>query len=146
MGAEREKTRGIERILPYTTVLLILAMLYAGWTFYSRWRDRKDAEERAAAQKAEQNKKIVDQVFGSGEIKLLNFSISPIRLRRGETARMCYGVSNAVSVTISPHVEDTKPSYNHCLDIAPRSTTTYTLTAKDQAGRAQTGSLTVTVH
>jgi hypothetical protein len=145
MAVEREKTR-VERILPYTTVLLILAMLYAGWTFYSRWRDRKDAEERAAAQKAEQNKKIVDQVFGSGEIKLLNFSISPILLKRGETAHLCYGVSNAVSVTISPHVEDTKPSYNHCLDIEPRATTTYTLTAKDQAGHSQTGSLTVTVH
>ncbi|MFZ0595067.1 MAG: hypothetical protein WAM39_31690 [Bryobacteraceae bacterium] len=146
MAAEGEKTRILERILPYITVLLILAVLYVGWTFYSRWRDSRNAEERAAAVKAEQNKKVVDQVFGSGEIKLLNFSISPIRLRRGETARLCYGVSNAVSVTISPHVEDTKPSYNHCLDIEPQSTTTYTLTAKDQAGRTQTGSLTVTVH
>jgi hypothetical protein len=146
MAAERGKTRILERILPYTTVLLILAILYAGWTFYSRWRDAKNAEEQAAAKKAEENKKIVDQVFGSGEIKLLNFSISPIRLRRGETARMCYGVSNAVSVTISPHVEDTRPSYNHCLDIAPRNTTTYKLTAMDQAGRTETGSLTVTVH
>jgi hypothetical protein len=146
MATEGKKTRIVERILPYTTVILILAMLYAAWTFYSRWRDRKDAEERVAAQKAEQNKQIVDQVFGSGEVKLLNFSISPIRLSRGETAQICYGVSNAVSVTISPHVEDTKPSYNHCFDIAPKTTTTYTLTAKDKAGHTQTGSLTVTVH
>jgi hypothetical protein len=146
MAAVGKKTRIAGRILPYTTVLLILAMLYAGWTFYSRWRDAKDAEQQAAAKKAEENKKVVDQVFGSGEIKLLNFSISPIRLKRGETARMCYGVSNAVSITIEPHVEDTRPSYNHCLDIAPRTTTTYTLTAKDRTGRTETGTLTVTVH
>jgi hypothetical protein len=133
-------------LLPYTTVLLIIVAGYVAWTFYSRRQSAKEAEERVAAEKAAQNKKIVDQVFGSGEVKLLNFSISPIRLKRGETAHVCYGVSNAVSVTIEPHVEDTKPSYNHCFDIEPRKTTTYTLTAKDQAGHVQTGALTVTVH
>ena len=133
-------------LLPYTTILLIVVALYVGWTFYSRWRDKKDAEERADAAVAAQQKKVVDQVFGSGEVKLLNFSISPIRLRRGEAAHLCYGVSNAVSVAIEPHVEDTKPSYNHCFDISPEKNTTYTLTAKDKAGHVETGSLTVTVQ
>jgi hypothetical protein len=125
---------------------MVIAGLYVAWTFYSRWHDAKDAEARVAAAKAEQNKKVVDQVFGSGAVKLLNFSISPIRLTHGESAHMCYGVSNAVSVVIEPHVEDTKPSYNHCFDISPQKTTTYTLTAKDQAGHVEKGSLTVTVH
>lgn len=133
-------------LLPYTTVLLLVVAVYVGWVFYSRRQATKEAAERVAAEKAAQNKKIVDQVFGSGEVKLLNFSISPIRLKRGESAHVCYGVSNAVSVTIEPHVEDTKPSYNHCFDIEPRKTTTYTLTAKDQAGHVQTGALTVTVR
>jgi hypothetical protein len=133
-------------LLPYTTVLLIIVAGYVAWTFYSRRQSAKEAEERVAAEKAAQNKKIVDQVFGSGEVKLLNFSIAPIRVKRGETAHVCYGVSNAVSVTIEPHVEDTKPSYHHCFDIEPQKTTTYTLTAKDQAGHVQTGSLTVTVR
>lgn len=133
-------------LLPYTTVLLIVVALYVAWIFYSRRRDRREAEERADAAKLEQQKKVVDQVFGSGQVKLLNFSISPIRLRRGETARLCYGVSNAVSLVIEPHVEDTKPSYNHCLDISPQKNTTYTLTAKDKAGHTETGSLTVTVQ
>ena len=133
-------------LLPYTTVLLLVVAVYVGWIFYSRRQATKEAAERVAAEKAAQNKKIVDQVFGSGEVKLLNFSISPIRLKRGESAHVCYGVSNAVSVTIEPHVEDTKPSYNHCFDIEPRKTTTYTLTAKDQAGHVQTGALTVTVR
>lgn len=133
-------------LLPYTTILLIIVAGYVAWIFYSRHQSAREAEERVAAKKAAENKKIVDQVFGSGEVKLLNFSISPIRLKRGETAHVCYGVSNAVSVTIEPHVEDTKPSYNHCFDIEPKKTTTYTLTAKDQAGHVQTGALTVTVR
>jgi hypothetical protein len=133
-------------LLPYTTVALIVAALWVGWLFYSRHRDAKAAEERAAAAEAQQNKKVVDQVFGSGSVKLLNFSISPIRLKRGAAAHMCYGVSNAESITIEPHVEDTKPSYNHCFDIAPLKTTTYTLTAKDKAGHVETGTLTVTVQ
>jgi hypothetical protein len=133
-------------LLPYTTILLVIVALYVAWIFYSRWRDKRQAEQHAAEAEAVQQKNVVDQVFGSGQVKLLNFSISPIRLHRGESARLCYGVSNAVSVIIEPHVEDTKPSYNHCLDISPGKNTTYTLTAKDKAGHVETGSLTVTVQ
>ncbi len=144
-GQRRSKSFAVT-LLPYTSILLIIVALYVSWVFYSRWRDRKEAEQRADAAQQAQQKKVVDQVFGSGQVKLLNFSISPIRLRQGESAHLCYGVSNAVSVAIEPHVEDTKPSYNHCFDISPKKNTTYTLTAKDKAGHAETGSLTVTVQ
>lgn len=143
----QKHSRGLAAtLLPYTSILLIIVALYVAWVFYSRWRDRKEAEQRADAAQQAQQKKVVDQVFGSGQVKLLNFSISPIRLRQGESAHLCYGVSNAISVTIEPHVEDTKPSYNHCFDISPKKNTTYTLTAKDKAGHVETGSLTVTVQ
>jgi hypothetical protein len=146
MDGQRKSKSFAATLLPYTTILLVIVAIYVGWIFYSRWRDRKEAQERADAAQQAQQKKVVDQVFGSGQVKLLNFSISPIRLQRGESAHLCYGVSNAVSVTIEPHVEDTKPSYNHCFDISPKTNTTYTLTAKDKAGRVETGSLTVTVQ
>jgi hypothetical protein len=144
--AERNDSKGLAAVLPYTTVLLIVAVIYVGYTLYSRRRDAKAAAEQAAAKEAAQNQKIVDQYGGTNTLKLLNFSISPIRLHRGEAAHLCYGVSNADSVTIEPHVEDTKPSYNHCLDISPTKDTTYTLTAKDKAGHTETGSLTVKVQ
>jgi hypothetical protein len=146
MAADKNRTSFAAKLLPYTTVLLLIVMAYVGWVFYSRWRDAKRAEADAAAKKAEQNKKVVDQVFGSGQVKLLNFSVSRVRLHPGETTQMCYGVSNAISVTIEPHVEDTKPSFNHCFTIAPKTDTTYTLTAKDAAGGTQTASLLVTVR
>lgn len=146
MAIGNSRSNFVAKLLPYTTVLLIIMMAYVGWVFYSRWHDARKAEEDAAAKKAEQNKKVVDQVFGSGQVKLLNFSVSRARLHPGETTQMCYGVSNAVSVTIEPHVEDTKPSFNHCFAIAPKTNTIYTLTAKDAAGGTQTVSLQVTVQ
>lgn len=145
--AESKSSKGVaQKLLPYTTILLIAAGLYVAWTFYSRWRDNRAAEEAVAAKKAAQNKKVVDQVFGSGEVKLLNFSVSQTHLRRGETTNLCYGVANAVSVTIEPHVEDIRPTYSYCLQIQPKKTTTYTLTAKDAAGHTESGSLTVAVQ
>ena len=146
MSAGSGRSNFVAKLLPYTTVLLIIAMAYVGWVFYSRWRDAKRAEENATAKKAEQNKKVVDQVFGSGQVKLLNFSVSRVLLHPGETTQMCYGVSNAVSVIIEPHVEETKPSFNHCFAIAPKADTTYTLTAKDAAEHTETASLLVTVR
>jgi len=146
MAEDRPSTGVARKLLPYTTVLLILAAVYVGWIFFSRWRDNKAAEEAVAAKKAAQNKRVVDQVFGSGSVKLLSFSVSQTRLHRGETTNLCYGVSNAVSVTIEPHVEDIKPTYNRCLQIEPKATTTYTLTAKDAAGHTASGSLTVRVQ
>jgi hypothetical protein len=145
MAAEKRPRNFASTLLPYTTVLLLIIAIYVGWTFYSRWRDAKAAREAIAAAKAERNQQVVNQIFGSGDVKLLNFSISPVHLRRGEPTNMCYGVSNAVSVVIEPHVEDTKPSYNHCFQISPKKSTTYTLTAKDKAGHVAGGSLSVVV-
>jgi len=146
MADSRNVTGMAQKILPYTTIAFIIAVLYVGWVFYSRHRDQRAAEEALAAKKAAQNKKVVDTYFGSGSVKLLQFSVGPTHLKSGEKANMCYGVSNAVSITIEPHVEDTKPSYNHCFQIAPKKTTTYTLTAKDAKGHTETGSLTVHVQ
>ena len=58
-------------------------------------------------------------------------------MTRGETADLCYGVVNATKVTIEPKVEDSKPSSYHCLTIAPRATTTYTITASERQGQSE---------
>jgi hypothetical protein len=36
----------IRRLLPYSTLALLIAAAYAGWILYSRYRDARDAEER----------------------------------------------------------------------------------------------------
>ena len=143
LSSNGPKKSVLHMILPYTTVLVILTALYAGWTFYSRWRENRDSETEAAQKQAAANQRIVDTVFGSGDVKLLSFSATSA-IHRGEQANMCYGVSNAVSVVIEPHVEDSKPSFNHCLQLSPSKTTSYTLTAKDAKGHVASG--TVTIH
>jgi hypothetical protein len=130
------------RVLPYTTVLVIAAAIYSGYIFYSRWSSARDAESRAAEAKLQADKNVSAALGGNEVIKLLTFT-APSYAKRGETINLCYGVSNAVSVTVEPHIEDTKPSYLHCMQTVLKKETTYTLTAKDAAGRSGGGSLTV---
>jgi hypothetical protein len=135
----------LSSLLPFTTVALVIAAFYVGWTFYSRWQRAKDAqavEERKRAQSIQRSKQLL---FGNGEVKFTIFSASPGHLKPGQSAQLCYGVLNAVKVQIDPPVgEEVKPTVRHCLDIAPKKTTTYTIKASNDKG--QEGSTSLTVH
>jgi hypothetical protein len=58
---------------------------------------------------------------------------------------MCYGTSNAKSVSIDPPVADVWPSVNRCFPITPKKTTKYTFTADDGKGNKKTAELTIDV-
>jgi len=137
---------GLRRILPYTTVLLILAALYVAWTFYSRHESDRRAQAGIEAKKEEARKRVVDQIYGSGGVKFFTFGADSALLHRGETTQLCYGVVNATAVKIDPSVGEIKPSYRHCLEIAPKTTTTYTITAEDAKGNKKSESITVRVQ
>jgi hypothetical protein len=136
----------LESLIPYTTVAMLIAMLYAGWTFYSRHQDTVRMQQEIDEKQQAARKRVVDQVFGHGEILFSNFSINTSRLKRGQTAELCYGVENAKTLKLDPPVEDIKPSYQHCLQIAPTKTTTYTITADDGAGHTKSLSLELKVY
>jgi hypothetical protein len=136
----------IRKIFPYTTVALVIAGLYVGWTFYSRHDANRRAQEELAAKQADARKKVVDHYFGSGEIRIPTFLAEPGVLKAGQTGHLCYGVFNAVSVKLDPPLEALKPTYRHCIDIAPKKTTTYTLTAANAKGQTKTASLEVKVE
>lgn len=133
-------------VLPYTTVLLILAILYVAWTFYSRAESNRKAQAELQAKQEEARKRVVDQIYGSGEIKFSTFGADSGLLHRGETTQLCYGVVNATAVKLDPPVAEIKPSYRHCLEIAPKTTTTYTITAEDGKGNSKSESITVRVQ
>jgi hypothetical protein len=77
----------------------------------------------------------------------LSFYAVPSTIRRGESARLCYGVVNAESVrTIPPPAEDVRPSRSRCVAIMPQTDTDYRLTAGDDKGNIKTAGLTVTVR
>ncbi len=137
---------GLRAVLPYTTIALVLAALYVAWTFYSRAESNRQAQEAIAAKKEEARKRVVDQIYDSGEIKFSTFSADTGLLHRGETTQLCYGVVNATAVKLDPPVAEIKPSYRHCVEIAPKTTTTYTITAEDGKGNSKSESLTIRVQ
>lgn len=135
----------LKSILPYTTVLTIIVALYVGWVMYSRHQSTVDSETAAREQKVEAEKRVDDQIFGSGEVKFTTLEAADATVRRGQTTELCYGVVNATSVKIDPPIESIKPSSRHCMDISPKKTTTYTVTASDAKGNSKSLSLTITV-
>ncbi len=134
----------IRKLLPYTSVAVVLVMIYVGWTFFSRWRYSHAGAEWAETEQAKANAKIVE-MYGSGNLKILNFYAEAKTLRPGEKTLLCYGVANAVTVRIEPGIEPLKPSLSRCVDIAPNARTEYTLTTEDGAGHSATQSLVVDV-
>jgi hypothetical protein len=78
-------------------------------------------------------------------VKILQFYAGSPSVARGEKVLLCYGVENARAVRIAPDVEPLKPAYNRCIEVEPRKTTEYTLTAEGEDGKTATASFTVAV-
>jgi hypothetical protein len=135
----------LQKLLPVTTVGILIAVLYVAWTFYSRHQSNVEAERAAAAKEQEKRQRTVDAVFGNGEIMFSVFSADTGVLERGQHTQLCYGVTNAKSVKLDPPIAELKPTYRNCLEIAPAKTTTYTITADDGKGHTKSESLTVQV-
>lgn len=135
----------MRKILRYTWILVLVAAVYVAWILYSRHQREVAAEAAVAKQKQEQEQRVNNLIFGSGEIQFNTFGADSGVLHPGETTELCYGVVNAVRVEITPPIEQAKPTYHHCIEIAPKETTTYTIKATDAKGNSKTESLTVQV-
>lgn len=136
----------IRKLLPFTTAAVVIAMLYVGWIFFSRWQGEREARSKAAQQQVEDARKTVE-AYGNGRVKILSFTISQGVIRRRDKASICYGVSNAKTVTIDPKpTGELWPSLSRCVEIAPLKATTYTLTATDAAGHTEQSALTIQVQ
>jgi hypothetical protein len=137
--------RMIQRLLPVTSIALVLALVYAGWTLMSRRQANRASERAAATERAKADQQIV-KMYGDGHLKILAFYASPASLKRGEKGLVCYGVANAKVVRIEPDVEPVSPSMSRCVAIVgPARETQYTLTAQDADGHSQTQSFVLRV-
>jgi hypothetical protein len=134
----------LRRILPYLTVALVIAVIYDGWTFYSRWSGARDAE-KAEAQKQVQDARRTLELLGGDRLKILNF-YAPATIRRGQSATICYGVNAAERVHIDPPVEELHPAVSHCFQVTPLKDTDYKLTAEDRNGHSVNQTLTIKVQ
>jgi hypothetical protein len=131
--------------LLYSTVMLVITGLVVGWIFFSRWRQNRAFDERAAEQVREQDARTV-QLMGGDTLQIQYFYGSPATIHRGEKAQLCYGVANAKKVNLDPPVTEVWPSYGQCVDVSPKKDTTYFLTVQDAAGNTKTEKATISVR
>jgi hypothetical protein len=145
----RKPFSGFRNPLLYTSTLLIVALLYVGGTLYLRREQNREMEQRAtdaaAARKRADDARTVDQL-GGNEFKILNFYAMPGIVRRGEAVQLCYGVSNAKTVTLVPRTKAVWPSFSRCIEVTPEKTTEYTLSAEDGSGNSKSSTVKVVVH
>jgi len=134
----------LRRLLPFLAVALVGAVLYDAWIFYSRWSDRRHAEQARQQQEASDARKTIE-MLGGGQLKILDFYASPATVKRGDRTNLCFGVSGAKSVRIEPHIEDVHPALSYCMQISPGADTEYKLIAEDAAGHQATQSVAVKV-
>jgi Lon protease-like protein len=134
----------IRKILPFLAVATFIVMVYDGWLFYSRWRDRQEADRVVQAEKTQNDRKTID-MLGGGRLKILSFYATPGQIRRGASANLCYGVYGAESVLIEPKTENVYPAVAHCVQVSPSRTTEYTLMAEDASSHSTRQSLIVRV-
>ena len=136
---------GIRIYVTVSAAVLLVALLYVGWVFWSRAHEDRLIEQRAAAQRRAQDEQTVESM-GGNRFEILAFYANPPSITRGDSADLCYSVSNARSVTLEPQPSKVWPSYEHCVSVSPRRTTTYMLTATDAAGQTKSAAITVEVQ
>jgi len=135
--------------LMYSSAVLGVVVLGVVFVMYSRWQDRRNIDRQATQERAEKQReqdRLAVEQLGGKELAILNFYASPTTIRRGESARLCYGVANAKTVKLEPQSEPVWPSGAHCVDVKPTQSTTYTLTIEDAAGKTQSQDVDVAVH
>jgi hypothetical protein len=75
--------------------------------------------------------------------QIVQFVANPNVISQGQSTKLCWQVTNATSITISPGVGGNLAA-NDCATVTPQATTTYTLTATNPSGQIQ-ANVTVTV-
>jgi len=118
------------------SIACLAALIYVGGVFYSRRQQDRDLAAQAAARQREQDQHAVE-FMGGDRFEILNFYASPYIIHRGDTTDLCYGVSNAKTVNLSPP-GPVWPSLSRCLQVTPKKTTIYTLTAVSASGETKT--------
>jgi hypothetical protein len=147
--SEPEQKSAFKNPLLYSSIVLGIAVLVVGWIFFSRWQDNRLLEHKSADQASEKQResdRVALEQLGGKDLEIQNFYASPGVIRRGESGQLCYGVSNAKTVTLEPQSSPVWPSHSLCVDVSPKKDTTYTLTISDASGNTKTQSVELKVQ
>lgn len=143
------KTKSIlNNPLVYTSLAILVVAIYIVWVLFSRHIANRNYEERIRTQQAEKQRQsdqaAIEQLGGS-ELAIQMLYATP-QIHRGETAQICFGVANAKSVKLEPQDNPIWPSHSLCVDVKPKKTTTYTLTATGSDGKSVSQQVSVAVR
>lgn len=78
--------------------------------------------------------------------RILFFDVSAPRIKRGESVRLCYGVADANTTTVSPLQREFPSVDKHCLEHRPRESTTYVLKTTGEDNQTESRELSVAVE
>jgi len=128
---------------PFVIVAIAVSVLFLGWVLLSRG----PAASQIAAPATAASQRVADTVayYGNGQLKVLSFYASPVEVRRGSRALVCYGVSNASAVRIEPALGETWPSTSRCVEVTATKDTEYKMTAQDSAGHEEVRTVSLKV-
>lgn len=135
--------------LLYSSIVVAIVLVAVVFTILSRWVNTNAIDRAARQQRAEKQReqdRIAVEQLGGKNFDILMFYVSPRVIQRDDSAKLCYGVSNAKTVTLEPQSHAVWPSASNCVDVSPTKTTTYTLTIFDAAGHSKSQSLDLTVR
>ena len=104
----------------FTPALLIAACAFQ----FACSRSPEPASEPAAAQQAQPDPPRITQFYATAP-----------RLAAGEKDLLRYGVANARNVWLSPPRQEVSAALSRCVEVTPKESTTYTLTAEGRAVR-----------
>ena len=146
MGNDSEDKLSLQTLFKFSWIVVVIVALVVVGIFYSRHAENQAIEERAAQAERERARKLAEGL-GGNNFEIMNFYASPGAIRRGDSAQICYGVSNAKDVALTPKPsEGVWPSPERCVSVSPEKTTTYTLTATNSSGEKKTATLVLTVQ
>jgi hypothetical protein len=135
----------IRRAMQLLGLLIVVALIYDGGVFYSRWSRNRQAARAQADKEAIRERKELDAVGGGG-LKILSFYAAPGAIGRGDHTNLCYGVTGAKTVRMEPAVDAVWPALTRCVQVSPRKDTAYKLIAEDEAGHSVTQSVAVRIR
>jgi hypothetical protein len=145
--SSREPRRKTRTLITIAALAVIAA--YTVYVVVSRYESKRAFERRAAQEAAEKrnadDRAAIEQLGGS-EFAIRALYVSPSIIHAGQSAQLCYDVSNAKTVTLDPAAGEVWPSHDRCLDVSPKKTTTYTLTIAGASGPPTSQSIQVTVR
>lgn len=119
------------KLLIYANVALAFVVIWTAIPLIQRYK----REHAKPVEKPIRRTPEMDWVDPAKGAQIIQFYVYPNVILPGGKSSLCYGVAQVKTVQLDPPAGDVKPTFNRCLDVSPKQTTTYTLTATGADGK-----------